>query len=118
MGRLHNLRAADAARLLVAEVLAAVETFPTKDPAGLRKQLSESANCVGANISEGYGRGTKGETLHHLRIARGSLEEMQHHWKVARRVGFIDDKTYHSVANKAIALERMISGLMRRTEAR
>jgi four helix bundle protein len=42
------------------------------------KQLVTSADSVGANISEGSGRGSFADNRRFVRIARGSLSETQH----------------------------------------
>ena len=47
-----------------------------KDTVG--KQLVRSADSIGANISEGAGRGSYQDNRRFVRIARGSLNETRH----------------------------------------
>ena len=47
-----------------------------KDTVG--KQIVRSADSIGANIAEGFGRGTFKENRRFIKIARGSLNETQH----------------------------------------
>ena len=42
------------------------------------KQIIRSADSIGANIAEGYGRGTYQDNRRFIRIARGSLYETRH----------------------------------------
>jgi four helix bundle protein len=42
-------------------------------------QLRDSAQSIGANISEGFGRGAGGERTRALRVARGEAEEAIRH---------------------------------------
>lgn len=47
-----------------------------KDTVG--RQLVRAADSIGANIAEGYGRGTGPDNRRFIRTARGSLNETQH----------------------------------------
>lgn len=46
--------------------------------ATLGRQLIRSADSIGANIAEGYGRGTTADHRRFVRIALGSLYESKH----------------------------------------
>ena len=54
-----------------------------KDTVG--KQLVRAADSIGANIAEGYGRGTGADNRRFVRTARGSLNETQHFLRRAYR---------------------------------
>ena len=47
-----------------------------KDTVG--KQLVNSVDSIGANIAEGYGRGSQADNRRFAKIARGSLFEVKH----------------------------------------
>jgi four helix bundle protein len=51
------------------------DTF-ARDTVG--KQVVRAADSIGANIAEGYGRGTGADNRRFVRTARGSLNETQH----------------------------------------
>ncbi|HVF09986.1 MAG TPA: four helix bundle protein, partial [Abditibacteriaceae bacterium] len=57
------------------EIVLTWDTF-TKDTVG--KQVVRAADSIGANISEGFGRGSYQDNKRFIRIARGSLYETRH----------------------------------------
>ncbi len=73
---------------IVWEMVAVWDIF-AKDTVG--KQIVRSADSVGANISEGYGRGTYNDNKRFVRIARGSLYETRHWLRRAFKRGLVTE---------------------------
>ncbi|HEY5972827.1 MAG TPA: four helix bundle protein [Pseudoxanthomonas sp.] len=65
-------------------------SFPDSERFGLTAQIRRCAVSVPSNIAEGAGRGTPKEYARYLRIARGSLMELDTQLWIARDLGFVD----------------------------
>ncbi len=61
--------------------------FPKGELYGMTSQIRRSVASVPANIAEGYGRGIRGEYIQFLRVAQGSLKELETHLMLSQRVG-------------------------------
>jgi four helix bundle protein len=74
----ENLRVYQAAEQLSDELWTLVLTWDrfARDTVG--NQLVRAADSVGANIAEGFGRGSFADNKRFIRIARGSLCEVRH----------------------------------------
>jgi four helix bundle protein len=73
---------------LVMDGYRATRSFPSEERFGLTSQLRRAAVSVAANIAEGHAREHRGDFLHHLSIARGSLAELETHVLIARALKF------------------------------
>ena len=76
----------------------------------LLEQIESSASSVAMNIAEGKGRYSKKEFSHYCYIARGSLYETMTLLEIFRRLKWISDADYASLAPKGIEITSMIMG--------
>jgi len=87
-------------------------SFPVEERFGLASQLRRASVSVPSNIAEGAGRGSRGEFLRFIAIARGSLAELQTQLEIARRCGLCDSIDGPLTLSQAVAM--MLSALSRR----
>ena len=92
--------------------------FPREEKYGLSSQIRRSAASVPANIAEGYGRDSKGSYVQFLKIARGSLKELETHVLLAARVGVTTSTATASLLERSETVGKMLNGLIRSLEAR
>ena len=67
-------------------------------------QLRRSAASIGANIREAYGRKAGPDRQHYLRIARGSAEETDEHWRGNYATGRLDAKRYWRLHHRLMTI--------------
>ena len=72
---------------LVTNVYTLTRKWPKDEIYGLTSQTRRAATSVPANIAEGYGRENRGSYQQFLRIAQGSLKEMETHLMISERIG-------------------------------
>jgi four helix bundle protein len=74
----EKLRVYQLAEKLADEIWCIVEEWATFPKGTLGHQIVRAADSIGANIAEGSGRGSYQDNRRFVRIARGSLSEVQH----------------------------------------
>jgi four helix bundle protein len=86
--------------------------FPREEQFGLISQARRAAVSIPANIAEGYGRGTRPAYISFVRIAQGSLKELETHLLLACRLGFCSEDAAAPLLDEADELGRMIRSLL------
>jgi len=92
--------------------------LPREELFGLNAQLRTSSLSIASNISEGHDRNSKGEFLHFLGIARGSLAEVQTQIHVAGRLKYWPEADVESFLGRTYEISKMLTALMKSLKAR
>lgn len=74
-------------------------------------QIQRAAVSIPANIAEGYGRHHRGDYLHHVSVANGSLKELETHLLIAQRLSYIQEDQLDPVLKLTSEIGRMLRGL-------
>lgn len=87
--------------------------FPRAEVYGMTSQIRRAAASVPANIAEGYGRENRGEYIQFLRIAQGSLKELETHLLLSLRVDLTKDEAVKPILEQCDTVGRMLRALIR-----
>jgi four helix bundle protein len=91
----------------------ATQTFPREEAYGMTTQIRRAAASIPANIAEGYGRETTGAYVQFLRIAQGSLKELETHIMLCERVELITSKQAAPLLDTCERVSKMLRNLIR-----
>jgi four helix bundle protein len=89
MGDFQRLSVWQQAHVLALEVHRSTGAFPAIERYGLAAQMRRAAVSVVSNIAEGCGRQSDRELAYFLRMARGSVRELQCQLLLSRDLGYI-----------------------------
>ncbi len=92
--------------------------YPRDEQFGMTAQIRRSAAAIPANIAEGYGRETSGAFVQFLRVAQGSLKELETHLILSQRVGLLSAGTTTRVLAECDRVGRMLRNLIRSLQAK
>ena len=108
----QDLRVWQLAMDLAVEAYRFTGEFPKQEQFGITSQIRRSASSIAANIAEGYGRQNKGSYIQFLRIAQGSLKELETHIILSQRVGFCSAEGVEPVLRRCDDIGRMLRALI------
>ena len=93
-------------------------SFPQEERFGLTSQIRRAAVSIPANIAEGWGRGGTREFQQYLRIAQGSLRELETHLLLSSRVGLCAETAIEPLLSEATILSKQLVALQRSLQRR
>ena len=70
-------------------IYGSTRSFPREEAFGLTAQMRRAAVSVPSNIAEGFGRAQRKVFIQYLRIAQGSLKELETQTMLSMRVGYL-----------------------------
>ena len=88
-------------------------SFPKEERYGAVSQIRRSAASVPANVAEGYGRENRGEYIQFLRIAQGSLKELETHVLLSQRVELGSRESLEPILGRCESVGKMLRALIR-----
>ena len=103
---------------LVTAIYHHTKSFPEDERYGLTLQLRRSAVSLPSNMAEGYGRNSTQDYIRFLRIANGSLFELQAQLEIARNLGFLAEESFSVLFEFTREIERMLSSLIKKVNPR
>ena len=112
----RDLKVWQQAMTLAEECYRITRQFPKEELYGMTSQVLRSAASVAANIAEGHGRNSRGEYIQFLRVAQGSLKELETHLILATRVGLMSSGVIDNVLQQSDGLGKMLRALIRSLE--
>jgi four helix bundle protein len=86
--------------------------FPRHELFGMTAQIRRAACSIPANIAEGWGREGTREYIQFLRVAQGSLKELETHLILSRRVGLATGAPITSLLELCAEVGKMTRSLI------
>jgi four helix bundle protein len=113
MGNYRDLTVWKRAHTLALEVYRCTASFPNRERYALAAQLRRAAISVVSNIAEGEGRLSDRELARFLKIARGSVREIECQLLLARDLGYVSAERWANLDRDAQTISKMLNRLVR-----
>jgi four helix bundle protein len=103
---------------LVKTTYSLIANFPASERYGLTSQIQRAAISIPANIAEGRGRSSRKEFLYFLKVACGSLAELETHLFIAIELGYLTPSECSGFFTQTAEIGRMLNGLINALKAK
>ena len=107
-----DLKVWQRSRFLAVKIYTVTKNFPKEEVYGMTNQMRRSAISIPSNIAEGHRRGSNKEFIQFLKIARGSLAEVETQVIVSGDINYIATNVVEEITKEIEEIEKMINGLI------
>ena len=97
---------------LAKDVYLITSGFPKEEKFGLVSQINRCCISVPSNIAEGSSRSSNKEFSHFIKIALGSLFELETQIILSNEFGIISDEDLNNLMDKIVPLQKMLNGFL------
>jgi four helix bundle protein len=118
MATFRDLKVWQKSKEMVKPVYVLSAKFPAQERYGLTNQLRRCAVSIPSNIAEGYGRRSDVDFMRFLRIACGSLYELETQLEIAIDLGYASKSDCNSIFAGVNEIEKMLSVFIRKLNER
>ncbi|PRD41942.1 four helix bundle protein [Phyllobacterium phragmitis] len=101
---------------LAVDIYTLTRAFPRDEMFAMTSQMRRASTSIPANIAEGFGRAQRKVFIQFLRVAQGSLKELETHTVLSRRVGLLNEKQADDLGLRYEKLGKMLVSLVRSLE--
>jgi four helix bundle protein len=109
MGDFRELTVWERAHTLALDIHRVTKSFPASERYGLTAQVRRASVSVVSNIAEGSGRLNDRELAYFLRIARGSVHEVQCQLLLSLDMGYLDKETWTNLDRVVQEVSKMLT---------
>ena len=114
----RDLRVWPDAMTLAQACFEVTKELPKEELFGMSAQIRRSSSSIAANIAEGHGREQTRSFIQFLRIAQGSLKELETHLILAERVQLLNTAKVRPLLANCDGLGRMLRSYIRSLQRR
>ena len=109
---MHNFRKLNIwldAIVLAKEVYKVTSNYPKEEKFGLVSQINRCSVSVPSNIAEGSSRSSNKEFTYFIKVALGSLFELETQLILSNEFGILDSQDLDKLIEKIIKLQKMLT---------
>jgi len=99
--------------VLIEKTYELTKDYPSSENYGLTNQMRRAAISIPANISEGAARQTKKEFIQFLHMAQGSLSELDTHFEISERLGYLKENHLRELSLLMNDVDKMLTGFIK-----